>query len=107
VPSPATVTVTEQMSPDQLRAAFIALAAHDRGYDAKLSADALPGLARKICGTIAAGGNGAAVWQAAGDLEQQNGLPSDVAWGLIDIAVTTYCPQQHMLVLRTTAAMGD
>jgi hypothetical protein len=106
-PSPATVTVTRSMSADELRAAFVTLAAHDRGYDSLLPADALPSLAQQICSTIAAGHNAAAVWQAAGDLEQQHGLPPAAAWGFIDIAVTTYCPEQHMLVLRTTAAMGD
>jgi hypothetical protein len=106
-PSPATVTVTRSMSADDLRAAFVTLAAHDRGYDSLLPADALPSIAQQICSTIAAGHNAAAVWQAAGDLEQQHGLPPSAAWGFIDIAVTTYCPEQHMLVLRTTAAMGD
>jgi hypothetical protein len=106
-PSPATVTVTTPMSADELRAAFLALAAHERGYDSILPADALPSLAQQICSTVAAGNNAAAVWQAAGDLEQQYGLPSAAAWGFIDIAVTTYCPAQHMLVLGTTAAMGD
>jgi hypothetical protein len=105
--SPATVTVTQPMSADELRAAFLALASHDRGYDSVLPADALPPLAQQICSTVAAGNNAAAVWQAAGDLEQQYGLPSAAAWGFIDIAVTTYCPAQHTLVLRTTAAMGD
>jgi hypothetical protein len=95
------------MSADELRAAFVTLAAHDRGYDSVLPADVLPSLAQQICSTVAAGHNAAAVWQAAGDLEQQHGLPPATAWGFIDIAVTTYCPEQHMLVLRTTAAMGD
>jgi hypothetical protein len=110
-PSPATVTATatatQPMSPDELRAAFLALAAHERGYDGVLPADALPSIAQQVCSTVSAGRNAAAVWQAAGDLEQQHGLPSAAAWGFIDIAVTTYCPEQHMLVLRTTAAMGD
>jgi hypothetical protein len=106
-PSSATVTVPRSMSADELRAAFVTLAVHDRGYDGVLPADALPSLAQQICSTVAAGHNAAAVWQAAGDLEQQHGLPPAPAWGFIDIAVTTYCPQQHMLVLRTTAAMGD
>jgi hypothetical protein len=110
-PSPATITatatVTRPMSPDELRAAFIAQAAHDRAYDSMLAADALPALAQQICSTISAGGNADAVWRAAGDLEQQHGMPSTAAWGFIDIAVTSYCPEQHMLVLRTTAAMGD
>jgi hypothetical protein len=106
-PAPATVTVTRPMSPDELRAAFIALAAHDRGFDGMLPADALPDLARQVCSTVSAGGNADAVWRAAGDLEQQHGMPSAAAWVFVDIAVTTYCPEQHMLVLRTTAAMGD
>jgi hypothetical protein len=106
-PSPATVTVTRPMSPDELRAAFIAQAAHERGYDGMLPADALPNLAQQVCSTISAGGNADAVWRATGDLEQQYGLPSAAAWGFIDVAVTSYCPDQHMLVLRTTAAMGD
>jgi hypothetical protein len=108
-PSPATVTatVTRPMNPDELRAAFIAQAAHDRAYDSMLPADALPALAKQVCSTISAGGNADAVWRAAGDLEQQHGMPSTAAWGFIDIAVTSYCPEQHMLVLRTTAAMGD
>jgi hypothetical protein len=106
-PSPATVTVTRPMSPDELRAAFITQAARERGYDGMLPADALPNLAQQACSTISAGGNADAVWRAAGDLEQQYGLPSAAAWGFIDIAVTSYCPDQHMLVLRTTAAMGD
>jgi hypothetical protein len=103
----ATATVTRPMNPDELRAAFIAQAAHDRAYDSMLPADALPALAQQVCSTISAGGNADAVWRAAGDLEQQHGMPSTAAWGFIDIAVTTYCPEQHMLVLRTTAAMGD
>ena len=106
-PSPSTVTVTRSMSADELRAAFVTIAAHDRGYDSVLPADALPSLAQQVCSTVAAGHNAAAVWQAAGDLEQRHGLPPAAAWGFIDIAVTTYCPEQHMLVLRTTAAMGD
>jgi hypothetical protein len=110
-PSPATITatatVTRPMSPDELRAAFIAQAAHDRAYDSMLPADALPAVAQQVCSTVSAGGNADAVWRAAGDLEQQHGMPSTAAWGFIDIAVTSYCPEQHMLVLRTTAAMGD
>jgi hypothetical protein len=106
-PSPSTVTETKQMSADELRAAYLALAVHDRGYDALLPADALPGLAQQICSTIAAGRNADAVKKAAGDLEQQHGLPPAAAWDFINIAVTTYCPEQHMLVITATAAMGD
>jgi hypothetical protein len=104
-PSPATVTVTEPMTDDQLRAAFVTLAAQARGY--ALPAEQVPALAQQTCSTVAAGGNADAVWRAAGDLEQPHGLPVGAAWEFVDLAVTTYCPEHHGLVLRTTAAMGD
>jgi hypothetical protein len=105
-PSPATVT---EPNPDELRAAFIGLAAHDRGHDGVLPPDTLPSLAQQVCTTVAAGRNADAVWQAAGNLEQQDGLPTAAAWDLIDLAATAYCPDLHMLVLvlTTTVAMGD
>ncbi|SFL81150.1 DUF732 domain-containing protein [Geodermatophilus ruber] len=104
--SPETVTVTEPMDPEQLRAEFISQAARDRGWDRALGDAAPASLAQQVCSTIKAGGNSDAVWQAAGDLEER-GLPVDAAWGFVDLAVTTYCPEHHMLVLTTTAAMGD
>ncbi|MGY1624029.1 DUF732 domain-containing protein [Geodermatophilus sp. SYSU D00965] len=104
-PSPATVTVTAPMSDDQVRAAFVTLAAQVRGY--ALPAEQVPALAQQTCGTIAAAGDADAVWRAAGDLEQPHGLPVGAAWEFVDLAVTAYCPQHHGLVLRTTAAMGD
>src|SRR3954451_1982807 len=106
-PSPVSVTVTAPMSDDQVRDAFITLAAHARGYDGVVAAGQLPDLARQTCSTVAAGANADAVWRAAGDLEQSHGLPVGAAWDFVDIAVTTYCPEHHALVLRTTAAMGD
>jgi Protein of unknown function (DUF732) len=104
-PSPVTVTVTEPMSDDQVRAAFITLAAQVRGY--ALPAEQVPALAQQTCATIAAEGDADAVWRAAGDLEQPHGLPVGAAWDFVDVSVTTYCPEHHGLVLRTTAAMGD
>jgi hypothetical protein len=105
--SPATVTATVPMNADELRAAFITLAVHDRGYGGLLPAEALPSLAQQTCGTVAAGRNADAVWRAAGDLEQQHGLPTAAAWDFVDVAADTYCADLHMLVLSTTAAMAD
>lgn len=106
-PSASPVTTTRSMSPDEVRAAFISLAAQDRGYDRLLSGVDLPSLAQQICGIVASGGNADAVWAAAGILEQQNGLPTAAAWDFIDVSANTYCPQWHMLVLTTSAKMGD
>jgi hypothetical protein len=100
-----TVTVTAPMSDDQVRAAFITLAAQVRGY--ALPAEQVPALAQQTCATIAAEGDADAVRRAAGDLEQPHGLPVGSAWDFVDVSVTTYCPEHHGQVLRTTAAMGD
>src|SRR3954471_10184137 len=56
-PPPVGVPVTAPMSDDQVRDAFIPLAAHARGYDGVVPAGQLPDLARQTCSTVAAGAN--------------------------------------------------
>ncbi|SFO93885.1 Protein of unknown function [Geodermatophilus dictyosporus] len=101
-PAPTTSPPTPPaMSDADLRAAFLALAARDRGHDRVVPVDALPAAAEQVCATVRADPTDATLEAAATSLQEgEFALDEAPSWEFLDLATTVYCPDQHPLVVQ-------
>jgi hypothetical protein len=104
--SPVPTPEPRDLSDAELRASFIQLATRENWPGAPFPpADQLPALGQHVCSVLAPNTE-ASVYAAAGELEAM-ALTTDPAWGFVNLAAVTYCPQHSAVVIDITVAMAD